>query len=270
MLPQGENTMKAIVPLSVLSGVCLLVSLVAAEDVVPQPGWTREQVIEALGEPPGLIRSEEIEVLHYERGPVNLRSNRVVSAALVSTEQALRLRAERERRAVIEARTRSERKEQLIVEGTAERERLLASPQTFSMPVEQQVQLWEDFTRHYPDVRVTDLLLGARGKYQEDLEKEEIRRRLAEVEYRTREAELRARNAEEEARRKNYYGGYFPYWSYPNRIRISGRPDCPERPTVLPGRPPVLQGIGVNVGTGSGYGITTGTGGSIITIRPDR
>jgi len=238
--------------------------IAAADDPVPLAGWTRRQTIEALGEPAGLIRSEEIEVLYYERGLVNLRSDRVVSAALVSTEEAIRLRTARDRRVAIEARSRSERKQQLIIDGTAERERLLASPQTFSMPVEQQVQLWEDFARQYPDVRVSDLLLAARGKYKEDREKDEIRRRLAEVEYRTQAAELRAQNAEEEVRRQRYRTIYMTgYWPYPPRWSVTGRPECVGRSAALPG-------IGVNVGTSLGGGITTGTGGSIITIQSGR
>jgi hypothetical protein len=249
--------MKTMLRLTLWIGVSGLSFVAQAEDIVPLPGWTREQVIQALGEPPALIRSEEIEVLHYDRGPVNLRSNRVVSAALVSSEEAIRLRKERERRAVLDAQARVKRKQQLIEEGTIERERLLASPQTFSMPPEQQVQLWEDFARHYPDVRVTDLLLAARGQALEQSEKDEIRRRLAEVEYRARDAQLRAEDAEEEARRNRFYGGYYPYWQSPHRVIINGSNCYPNRPVVRP-----RTGIGVEVGGESG--------GSIMTIRKDR
>lgn len=244
--------MKTIARLTIGFAVSGLTLLARAEDIVPLPGWTREQVVQALGEPPSLIRSEDIEILNYERGQVNLRSNRVFSAALVSSEEAIRLRKERERRDMLNAQARAQRRQQLIEEGTAERERLLASPQTFSMPPELQVQLWEDFARRYPDVRVTDLLLAARGRVQEQAEQNEVRQRLAEVEYRARDAQLRAQDAEEAAERNRFYG-YYPYWHYPNRIVIGGSNCYPNRPVARP-----LTGIGVE------------TGGSIMTIRKDR
>lgn len=248
--------MKTILRMSVWIGCGGLWLAAQAEDIVPQPGWTRDQVIQALGEPPALIRSEDIEVLHYERGPVNLRSNRVVSAALVSTEEAIRLRKERDRRAALDSQARALRRQELIEEGLAERERLLASPHTFSMPPEQQVQLWEDFIRRYPDVPVTDLLLAARGRALEQSEKDEIRRRLAEVEFRARDAQLRA----EEAARRNWSSPLFVTpWPRSDRIVIIGS-NCPPFPTRPIARP--LTGIGVEVGTEGG--------GSIMTIRKDR
>ncbi|MDZ4200109.1 MAG: hypothetical protein U1E27_12590 [Kiritimatiellia bacterium] len=218
---------------------------------VPSVGWPREQVIELLGEPEGLIRTESMEVLYYDRGLVTLRDGRVESASLVSREDALRLRLERERLAAMQAQDRAERRRQLYEAGQRERDRILADPNYSHLSADHRIRIWESFTRRYPDVGVTDLLLAARAQWEAEEERVNLLRRLAALEDRTRMAEQRARDAEAAARsaRYSYSSGWvvrYP-WGWAPPTAGPNPPWSPRYPPQTNERTPPHRGVSIRM-----------------------
>ena len=192
--------MKILVMATILTCVALLASAARADEPAPEVGWTRAATIEAMGEPRGFMTVGPLEMLYYERGRVQLRDGIVESVDLVSEAEAQRVREEREALRAREAEARERRRRARIEEGLAERERILDVLRTDDAGPATEVRLWEDFARRYPEVPVGDQLAAARSRLVEEREREELRRRVAELEARTREAERRAWAAEEAAR----------------------------------------------------------------------
>ena len=205
--------------------VCLLVFLPAARADEVKPGDTYDQVIAALGDPLGSLVSGDYCELHYDRGHVELRSNRVVRAKLVSAEEAARLRAERER---LEAEVRKQvevDRVRRIAEGTAVRKAKLADTAFMSLPAADRVHFWQTFRWQYPEVALGDEYTSALHDYelQQSAQRasDESRQKIAELEQRVAQAEEKARDAEERSRKHDlypYYDNYPPSYYVPGQI----------------------------------------------------
>jgi len=102
--------MKALWVCGLVVGGCLGVSSWAVK-----PGDSRQAVVDELGKPLGFIGRGDEEYLYYERGTVQLKDGKVLTAELISPEQA---REQRE---------------------AAERARVAASPAPDPQPVQQVV-----------------------------------------------------------------------------------------------------------------------------------
>lgn len=163
-------------------------SILAAE---VQPGASREEVSATLGAPRGQLHLDGRQVLYYERGDVELQNGVVTRVNLRSPEDHAiwsvreeRLRGEREAR-----------RDQMLAEGTALRDRKLADPILLAAPVAYQVAFWEDFARRYPEVSCVEPLTIARLRLSEQIEdrneREEQSDRLAGIEERFAAADRR-------------------------------------------------------------------------------
>jgi hypothetical protein len=191
-----------------------------------EPGQSRDEVTAVLGAPSGSIVMGGREVLYYERGSVELREGRVVSADLVTAEEARR-RREAERAAHLAwQRAEAARRARNKAEGEAELQRLLNDPAFLLGDPDAQVAVWHDFLRRYPEVPAGAHLTQALQRAEAARDRRERDTRIAELERRTAEAERQARQAAEEIERRRsmttrttvfmpydpwtstYYGGY--------------------------------------------------------------
>lgn len=80
--------MKALWVCGLVVGGCLGISAWAVK-----PGDSRQAVVDELGKPMGFIGRGDEEILYYERGTVQLKDGKVLTAELISAEQ---LREQRE------------------------------------------------------------------------------------------------------------------------------------------------------------------------------
>ena len=224
---------------------CLVPALLAGAWVVSVPdataeiqiGDTRERVLEVLGQPQGLMQLNDREWLLYPRGQLQLEENRVVRMDIEDPE-TFALRQERER---METAARQQRRQieraQRILDGEAERNRLLADIELINASPEARYRVWSDFQRTYPEVSAGPHLFQAQAEYQLELERRAKDRRIDELERQVEQVEREARTAREEARearearsfdrRYGYYqhppvivtgtSAYNPYHVYPPR-----------------------------------------------------
>lgn len=159
-------------------------------------GDTREEVLEALGEPTGYVEVNGKEAYSFARGHVILRDGEVVSHAIISEEEAQnRLEATERRR------------EERLEEGLAIRDRMQADEDLAAAPPRERLAFWEVFHQRYPEIDVTfEHSLAAREVKAE--EQDEVR----DLELRLVEAERMAVLAEEHQPQvtPQYYGSGFP------------------------------------------------------------
>lgn len=180
-----------------------VVPLVASTAV--QRGDSVADVRAALGAPRGELSKGDKQVLYYERGEVEFHQGSAVRVALRTPEE----QAEQETRAARIREEREFRRQELAIEGVALRDRTLANEEFRATPLSYQVGFWENFSRSYPGVSVSEPLTLARVRLRE-----EVSRQRREEEQAARVAELEARVAELTAPQE-YYPLYTssPYYS---------------------------------------------------------
>lgn len=170
-----------------LAALLSAVSFAGAAEV--QVGDSRADVRDALGTPRGQVTLDGRQVLYYERGEVELQADTVTRVSLRTPEEQLALDAREERN----RGERVARLTQLATEGAALRDRKLADENFKNAPLAYQVSYWENFTRSYPGVSVTEPLTIARLKFNEQLAaqraQDEQASRIAELEDRLAQAE---------------------------------------------------------------------------------
>src|SRR5690606_30549960 len=88
-------------------------------------GATRSEVVERLGEPEGAIAYGDTEILNFFRGTVELKNGRVVQANVMSREEAQQEEKERLEREHRMREAAEAHRQEMIAEGTAEKERIL-------------------------------------------------------------------------------------------------------------------------------------------------
>ncbi len=179
-------------------------ALADATDMV-RVGDSLETVRAVLGRPDSFIGIGSRQVLHYERGKVELYDDRVVDVDLVSAEEAEARRLRREEEQFRLAQQLLERRLAQEAEGRALRDRQLTDTAFLGSPPSRRIAFWQDFARRYPDVALPPDYDQALREYR--LERETARTqqledaRLRSLEARVQEAELRAALAEDAARR---------------------------------------------------------------------
>ena len=176
---------------------CVLSASPFAMAAEVQTGDSLADVRNALGAPRGEAKVDGRQVLYYERGVVELVGNTVTRVALRSPEEQLALNASEERN----RGERVARQNQLLVEGTALRDRKLADAHFNDSPLVYQVSYWENFSRSYPGVPVSEPLAVARLRLNEQLNAQR-----AQDEQATRIADLEERLAQAES------GDYYPFY----------------------------------------------------------
>lgn len=155
------------------------------------PGASLDEVRATLGTPKGQVNVGGRQLVYYDRGEVELQHGRVVRVGLrTAEEQATQVAREERLRADQESR-----REQLMAEGIAIRDRKLADATFLAAPVAYQVAFWENFTRSHPGVPCVEPLTIARLKLNAELDEKQRRdeefSRLAELEARFAATEQR-------------------------------------------------------------------------------
>jgi len=168
-----------------------------------QTGATLREVWAALGVPRGQLAAGERQLLHYERGEVELRAGIVTRVNLLSADD---LAARDTRRATEAARVREEqeiRRARLTEEGEALKARKLADPDFLATPPEYQVAFWQDFSLRYAEVPSAEQLGMARRRVAAQAAsraRQEQADRIAELESRLVDAEMRADDGDQRGR----------------------------------------------------------------------
>ena len=185
------------------------ITIFAAADV--RPGDTMVAVRQGLGTPRGELHLGGRDLFYYDRGEVESRAGVVTRVSLRSAEDQAALEA---RRAADALRVREEnelRRARLTLEGNELKARKLADPAFETAPLVYQVAFWQDFSRRYSEVPVSEQLMLSRARLAEEMalskERNEKEKRLADLEARIAEAE-----AAEIRNRVIVTGGYYsPY-----------------------------------------------------------
>jgi hypothetical protein len=211
-------------------------------------GDTIAEVRQNLGVPRGELHVGGRDLFYYDRGEVESRSGVVTRVSLRSVADQTALEA---RRAADILRVREEnelRRARLTLEGNELKARKLADPSFASSPLVYQVAFWEDFSRRYSEVPVSEQLVLSRARFAEQVvrseERNEKEKRLADLEARIAEAEARAA---EVRRTVVVTGGYYS----PYRYRRDDHPlnfgkieyrlyESPLPYATSPGMPPML------------------------------
>jgi len=194
-------------------------------------GDGREAVIAEMGQPTGVIRMPDREMLYYERGTVHLRKDKVIKAELLTADEVRKRREAEAQERVALARAAVEQRLRLKTEGEAVRAKMENDPELLNADAEVVVTRWREFIAKYPEVPPGESYTKALKQYGEQLSREAQERRLADLEFRTSQAEARAAAAVEESRRLRNTVGYSQYpgvsWSdtyYYGTPIVSGYP----------------------------------------------
>jgi hypothetical protein len=190
--------MKRLIQLFMTMGAVAVASVCAASEI--QIGDSLTTVIASLGEPEGLISDGRRTLLYYERGRVDLADGKVVSASLISPEQAEARRVAQLRADALARQVAEEQRARRIAEGTALLQQKLSDPGFLTSPASYRVAFWQTFQRNYPEVSVGDDYAAALREQQADeaarLAEAERAQQMAELEQRAAEAEQRAAAAD--------------------------------------------------------------------------
>lgn len=221
-----------------------------------------KKVYEVLGEPDSYMLAGNKAVVTYERGKIELVSNKVTRVDFTSVAKAAELKLKIEK-------ANEERHDYLLQAGTALKQRKLEDARFLSLPLSDQLDFWRSFRRRYPmvdlaPVDIADMATKAaeESKQQHD---EELEAELLRAKWKLMEAEERAHKAELEASSR-YTRSSYGYTSYiwPPRVIIPGRPCYPVRPTPYGCTKPVSP-----FRPGGGTSIVGGSRGSAITVSPN-
>ena len=221
---------------SLLWVLCLPLAAGAAEVKV---GNTLAEVREMLGSPRGQIQVGPRQILHYDRGEVELRSGAVIRVALLTPAEF----AARESRLAALAAQRDEENSRRHAQGEALMARKLADPAFLAAPLAYQLSFWRKFAMRYPGVPVSEQLAILRMRVAEQVAQREAQTaRIAELEDRLSRAEARA----DEAESRHYYFGAYGYDDgYRNRHPFTLWPvayhfDNTPQPIITPFNPSVV------------------------------
>ena len=183
----------------------LPLALAAAE---VKTGDSLNDVRATLGAPRGQLKIGDRQILHYDRGEIELQSGSVTRVALLSVGDYTALEAKRAADAV----RINEENVRLDAQGEELKARKLADSAFAASPLTYQLAFWQDFSRRYPGVPVTEQLTVAHMRVAEQFNAQHAQEeRLAELEARVTDAEARADAADAKAYRFASYVGSGDY-----------------------------------------------------------
>ena len=178
------------------------VSVAPAEDI--KLGDTAETVIRELGKPQGRISAGIYEVYLYDRGKVELVSNRVTTVELIPAEEATARRLAQEKRQQEAAQQAQDAQERRRVEGNRILAERLADTSFRAQSAGEQLDYWDVFKSQYPEIDIGSIYANLSRQYQAEVEQAKVREQLADLEQRTAAAEARALRAERAAEEAYY------------------------------------------------------------------
>ncbi|MFH0908468.1 MAG: hypothetical protein V1929_06880 [bacterium] len=134
-----------------------------------RPGDRLEKVLAALGKPRGEVRAGSHLFLDYEQGKIELKSNVVVKADVMTAEEFLAYKE-----SVEQARIETEKASAARVEaGTRVRDGKLRDSVFIRSPAWHRFTYWRDFRKKYPEVDVEAYLKAARQEHEKDVANKE-------------------------------------------------------------------------------------------------
>jgi len=167
-------------------------------------GDSVDDVRASLGAPRGQLTVGGRQILHFDRGEVELQGGAVTRVALVTPAEF----QAREARRAAEAARLGEETARRNAEGEAVKARRLADPSFLAAPLTYQLEVWRNFAVRYPGVSVAEQFAVLRMRLAEQIaERQSQETRLAELEERVNQAEARA----DEADSRHYYFGAYGY-----------------------------------------------------------
>jgi len=199
--------MRHVISTGLVSGLLTVVGIWAASADGIKPGDTVEMVIRELGKPQGRISAGIYEVYLYDRGKVELVSNRVTTVDLITAEEASAKRLAQEKRQQEAAQRAKEAQERRQIEGNRILTERLADTFFRAQSAGEQLDYWDIFKAQYPEIDIGSIYAPLSRQYQSELEQARIREQLANLQQRTAAAEERAARAERAAEDA--------YWSRP-------------------------------------------------------
>jgi hypothetical protein len=186
-------------------GLLTILAVCTAQASPVEPGDTREQVLEHLGEPQGLVKMDGAEWMLYPRGKVWLQEGVVTKAELLSPA-AFAEKQVREGRTRIAEQIRLEaQRVERIEKGTELRARLLESPGMYVKSPQERLSVWKRFRLDYPEVDVSEHYLAALSAARVEQDRDEQDRRIRDLEARVREADLRALDDQQAAAERSSF-----------------------------------------------------------------
>lgn len=188
--------------ISILLVALLLLLSVPRTVSAAMVGDTKDAVLAELGQPDGYLGTATREVFTYERGHVELADGIVISAELISEEEAVRRRLKREAEEAARLERERERRERLRTEGTDIRLRRLADSDFMTASAAQRLAFWQQFRKHYPMVQLGDEYGAALRERELELAAENA---AIAAERRIRNLEMRVAQAEADAAYASYY-----------------------------------------------------------------
>jgi len=193
-----------------------------------KPGATMADVRSSMGVPRGEARVGDREIYYYDRGEVEGKSGVVTRALLRSEEEQSALEEKRSREADRLREEREIRQARLNQEGESLKAQKLADVSFLTSPLSRQAAFWQDFSRRYPGVTITEQLMDVRGRLaleiDEKLKQAAQAQRLADLEARVLAAENVARLGFTSSYAQYGIGGYHSFGNYFPR---HPRDDCP-------------------------------------------
>jgi len=187
--------------LSALLIIVLLPSFLAGETAKIKSGQSIQQATTILGEPIGVLELGVKTLLIYPQGDITFRDGVVSEINLMTDAQfaaeQVRKKIERQEWLIEQERLAAKRFE----EGTRLKADKLQSGVSATLPARQRVGYWRAFQVRYPEVDVSEALLGALEDRQDELAEEQMQKRIAELEVRVARAEQAAADAQTENER---------------------------------------------------------------------
>jgi len=205
-------------PRRTISLAALLAVGAAGVNATVQPGMTRSEVVEEVGEPKGVIRMPDRTRLLYERGEVTLRDGAVSAVDLVSPEAWAKREKERARERAEWEACRERLRQRRIETGRRIKRERLNSASFANLPAQERLEFWRSFQRRYPEVDISEPLnraLEAAREAREDRQRKRIRELEARIdrleqgmaEARDTNEKLREELEERPSQRAYFWGG---------------------------------------------------------------
>jgi hypothetical protein len=164
-------------------------------------GQSREQTIEALGKPIGVIELKDKVRLLYPQGEITIHDDRVSAIDLMSdteyNKEQERLRIEREDWQV----QQEKRAEERVKAGEELKAYKLQSSTFAGLPAKDRVDYWRSFQMRFPEVDVAEQISHALEGYNQEIVELKNQQQIAELQARVAMAEKEAAAATLETER---------------------------------------------------------------------
>lgn len=125
-----------------LAGLLLLLGRVAPVQAIEiNVGDARDEVLNALGEPDGVVVFGDTEVLYFRRGQVDIQDSKVIRHTILSEEDFEALKAKREQERLLRAREAERQRAQAAAAQAEEQSRAVKDPEKEAAEARRQAEI---------------------------------------------------------------------------------------------------------------------------------